>query len=243
MPYERDTSRGGPGAFPPTRWSVVREAAGGKKPSRDALEAVIVLYWKPVYKYIRIHWRRSNDDAKDLVQGFFTVLLEQEILGGFDPAKGSFRGWLRSCVDHFVLKQQAYQSRSKRGGLAVQRLDFESAEWEISRAAAAETPEELFFREWQRQTFALALEDLRRHSEETGRALQYSIFAAYDLADQDRPRYADLAERHGVTEATVTNYIAWARRELRRRVLERLASVTSGAPELHGEARAIFGRR
>ena len=76
MHYERDTSLGGPGAFPPTRWSVVREAAEGKKPSRDALESVIALYWKPVYKYIRIHWRRSNDDAKDLVQGFFTVLLE-----------------------------------------------------------------------------------------------------------------------------------------------------------------------
>ncbi|MCX6619645.1 MAG: hypothetical protein NTY38_00915, partial [Acidobacteria bacterium] len=40
---------------------------------------------------------------------------------------------------------------------------------------------------------------------------------------------------------TVTNYLAWARRELKRAVLERIQSVTATRRELRDEARAMFG--
>jgi hypothetical protein len=40
----------------------------------------------------------------------------------------------------------------------------------------------------------------------------------------------------------VTNYLAWARRELRRLVLLRLSSVTSGDPECQAEQHILFGK-
>jgi len=243
MPYDPDTTLGGhAAAFPLTRWSVIRAASEGEPMARDALSAIIELYWKPVYKYVRLHWKRSNEDAKDVVQSFFAALLEQDMLSRFDPAKGTFRTWLRACVDHFVLKQNEFASRLKRGGHLPEPLDFDSAEGELALAATNTSPEDLFFREWRRQAFTLALADLRRHCLSSGRSVQWEIFAAYDLAEAGRPRYADLAARYNVSTDTVTNYLAWARRELRRMVLERLAAVTSGGSELHSEARTLFGR-
>jgi hypothetical protein len=98
----------------------------------------------------------------------------------------------------------------------------------------------LFERDWQRQLFALALEDLRAHSESSGKQIQFRIFAAYDLADAERPTYADLARAHDIPETSVTNHLAWARRMLRGFVTARLRASTSGERELRAEMRRLW---
>jgi DNA-directed RNA polymerase specialized sigma24 family protein len=116
-------------------------------------------------------------------------------------------------------------------------MEFEPVE---EQAATAESPEQVFEREWQRQLFALALDDLRAHCEGCGKLLQFEIFEAYDLAAGDRPSYAGLAARHGVAETAVTNYLAWARRMLRHFVTERLRGATAGERDLRGEIRRLW---
>jgi hypothetical protein len=64
--------------------------------------------------------------------------------------------------------------------------------------------------------FTLAAEDLRKLCDRTGRGIRYKIFAAYDLAEEPRPGYEQLARAFDVPATTVTNHLAWARRELRR---------------------------
>ncbi|HEX3746207.1 MAG TPA: sigma-70 family RNA polymerase sigma factor [Bryobacteraceae bacterium] len=240
MPFDSDTAMGGPHRpFPTTRHSLIVSAASAGTMAREALDDVVAVYWKPAYKHVRIQWRRSNEEAKDLVQGFFTALIEQQILAGFDPSKARFRTYLKGCLDHFVMKQDERANRLKRGGGAIAICDFEAAEREI---AGTPSVEDVFLREWQRQMFALALEDLRAYCETIGKTLQYAIFAAYDLAEAERPSYAELAAQHGVPVTNVTNYLAWARRELRRMVLLRLSSVTSGDSECMAEQRVLFGK-
>ena len=104
------------------------------------------------------------------------------------------------------------------------------------QAAAAESPEEIFEREWRRQLFALALEDLRAECERAGKHTQWAVFEAYDLAEGERPSYAELAARHGVPETQITNYLAWARRTLR-------ALVRPAARRDRGRARTARGVR
>jgi DNA-directed RNA polymerase specialized sigma24 family protein len=134
--YEPDTALGGKQhGFPATRQSLVDAAAH----SREALAEIVALYWKPAYKHVRIRWRRSNEEAKDLVQGFFMVLVERNLLAGFDPAKGRLRTWLRACLDHFVQKQDESASRLKRGGGLAMEFDLEAAEREL--ASTAPSPE------------------------------------------------------------------------------------------------------
>ena len=104
--------------FPTTRHSLIRSAAGTGTLAREALDAIVAVYWKPAYKHVRIQWRRSNEEAKDLVQGFFTALIEQQILAGFDPSKARFRTYLKGCLDHFVMKQDERANRLKTEALA-----------------------------------------------------------------------------------------------------------------------------
>jgi DNA-directed RNA polymerase specialized sigma24 family protein len=89
-------------------------------------------------------------------------------------------------------------------------FDFETAEREL--ASTEPTPEDVFLREWEREVFARALADLKA----LGKPIPWRVFEQYDLCDEPRPSYAELAAEHGIPVTTVTNHLAWARRELRR---------------------------
>ncbi len=229
---DSDTRIGGPhGQFPPTRASLVEAAGAGL--TAEAREQVIAIYWKPVYRFIRRKFGYSNEDAKDLTQSFFASALERDFFARFDPAKGAFRTYVRMAVERFAANQYAAAKRQKRGG----EVEFEPLEDE---AATAESPEVVFEREWQRQLFGLALDDLRAQAERSGKQVPFEVFAAYDLAEGKRPSYAELAQRHGIAETAVTNYLAWARRTLRALVTDRLRGVTPGEAELREEMRRLW---
>ena len=252
MGFDPDTAIGGVhDRFPSTRMSLLEAAAGGESLPNDALDRVVALYWKPVYKYIRLKWRKSNEDAKDLTQGFFASALEREFFQRFDPERASFRTYLRMALDRYAANQHAAGQRMKRGGgLIVTGVDFDSADGEQlpgedrrqkTIVCPTLSPEEVFHREWQRQLFSLAVDDLREFCERCGKQMQWRIFEAYDLADDDRPDYATLAEFHGINVTTLNNHLAWSRRTLRGFVAERLRGVTSGDRELRAEMRSAFG--
>jgi RNA polymerase sigma factor (sigma-70 family) len=229
---DTDTRIGGPcERFPSTQLSLI-EAATARLPN-EALERVVALYWKPVYRFIRLKFRKNNEDAKDLTQGFFISAIQRDFFARFDPTKAAFRTYLRMAVERFAANEHAAANRQKRGG----NVEFEPF---VEQEIATESPEQVFEREWQRQLFALALDDLRKHCEGCGKQLQFRIFEAYDLAGGERPSYAILAARHGIAETSVTNHLAWARRTLRGYVTERLRGVTSGERELREEMRRLW---
>jgi DNA-directed RNA polymerase specialized sigma24 family protein len=103
----------------------------------------------------------------------------------------------------------------------------------------AESPEEIFEREWTRSVFEDAVEELRATLEARGRPNVFAVFERYDLAE-DPASYGRLAREFGITSTAVTNYLASARRELRKLVLARVRSVTTGDREFRREARAIL---
>jgi RNA polymerase sigma-70 factor (ECF subfamily) len=228
---DADTAIGGPhGHFPSTQVSLLQATAAGM--SSEAMERVIALYWKPVYRFIRLKFGKSNEDAKDLTQGFFAAALQRDFFERFEPAKASFRTYLRMAVERFAANEHAAANRQKRGG----NVEFETAGEPV---AAAESPEQIFEREWQRQLFCLALDDLRAYCDGTGKELQFRVFQSYDLAGE-RPSYAEVAAQHGISEMTVTNYLAWARRMLLGFATERLRGTTAGARELREEMRRVW---
>jgi RNA polymerase sigma factor (sigma-70 family) len=242
---ERDTAIGGPGGgFPATRLSVVESLRSDDAAQRQrACERLVALYWKPLYKYVRIKWSRSSEDAQDLVQGFFAVALERETLATFDPSRASLRTFLRLLVDRYASNQRKAAGRKKRGGGAV-ALDFEAAERELARVASpGPDPEELLRREWVRALFGECVGRLREELHGSGRPLQFRVFEAMDLEDGDsRPSYRELAAALGVTETKITNDLSAARRRFRVLVLETLREVTASEEEFRAEARAVLGK-
>jgi RNA polymerase sigma factor (sigma-70 family) len=241
---QRHTASFGPGGhFPATRLSLVVSLRSDDAAERlRACERLVALYWKPLYKYVRIKWNRSSEDAQDLVQGFFAVALERETLAAFDPSRASLRTFLRLLVDRHASNERRAAGRLKRGGGAV-ALDFEAAEAELALVAAGcPDPEDLLRREWVRALFGDCVGRLREELRGAGRALQLHVFEAVDLEDgEPRPSYRELATRFGVTETKITNDLASARRRFRRIVLDTLREVTASEAEFQAEARAVLG--
>jgi hypothetical protein len=206
-------------------------------------------YWKPVYKYVRLRWNRSPDDAQDLTQGFFTELLQRGLLTKYDPAKSRLRTYLRLCADSFVQNQHKAATRQKRGGNAPPvPLDFSEAEGELRRVTmdpacipSPESLEEFFEKEWIRSLFSLAVQDLRSLCEARRREQAFRLFEDYDLSGDAEISYEVLSERYALPITNVTNALAWARREFRKIALERLREVCGSDEEFQREARAIFG--
>lgn len=229
--------------FPETQWSAIVALRTGESPDRTlAFEVLVKLYWKPVYKYLRIKWLKSNEDAKDLTQAFFARAIEKDFLSNYDPARARFRTFLRTCLDGFVSNEEKAARTQKRGGDALLLpLDFHQAEAEMKHSAPS--PEECFEKEWLRSLFSVALEELRLHCEQTGRQTHFLLFEKYDI-DRDPDvalSYDDLASEFGLPVTSVTNYLAYARREFRKLLLQKLREVTGSAEEFRSEARRLFG--
>ena len=84
--------------FPTTRRSVILALASDDASERArAFDALVAIYWRPLYKYARIAHRR--DDAEDRTQSFLARMLEQNALASYDESKASFRTFLRTLFD------------------------------------------------------------------------------------------------------------------------------------------------
>ncbi len=234
--------------FPLTRWSVVVAARSAEPDQRQrALEVLIAAYWKPVYKYIRLHWRKENEEAKDLTQDFFYRLLEKDFLASYEPKRSRLRTFLRVCVDRLIANQDKASRRLKRGGeIKFEQLDFESAEGEL-RHIEIPSPgrvEDFFEREWMRSVFTLSLDRFRRHCEESGKQMQFRMLQFYDIDDGGHDlTYQQVAQRFGLKRTDVTNYLAYARREFRKIVLEQLREMTASEEEFQREAQILLGMK
>jgi len=219
--------------FPSTRQTLLRDATAG---TPFALNAVAGMYWQPCFRYLIARWRLPRDQAEDLVQGFFAALVEQELLARYDSSRGPFRPWLRACLDGFVRKDNERVAAAKRGGGAVS-VPIDSSP---DLASPGLTPEQIFHREWQREMFAQAAAELQTQCEADGRPERFQVFAAYDLAEDVRPSYDDLAQAHGLPVTAVTNHLAWARREMRKLLEARVGRLSGTDRERQRELRSLF---
>jgi RNA polymerase sigma factor (sigma-70 family) len=253
-PSDPDTEIGGPAAgFPATEHGVLADVASpDPERRRGAQDALVRAYWKPAYKYVRLRWNASNEDAKDLVQSFFARALEKGFFDGYDPQRARFRTFLRTCLDGFLANERRAAGRLKRGGgYAAVDLDAAVAEAELAvqpTLGGAEV-DDWFRRELLRSVLALAVEDLRARCEAAGQRVRFTVFERYDLADAEpaadqppvQPTYAELAGELGIPETQVTNHLSAARRLLRQAALERLRELCANEEEFRVEARELLG--
>jgi RNA polymerase sigma factor (sigma-70 family) len=244
------SGRGG-AAFPSTQLSVILAARQDDPELRQAAFGTLVtVYWRPVYARLRVKWRAQPADAEDLAQDFFVRAMERGFFDGYDPDRARFRTFLRICLDRFAANARRNERRLKRGGgQMLLPLDFADAERELARVGEPnfEADADAWFdREWVRSLFADAVEALRAASAGTPREIRFLVFERHDIQpalDAQRPTYRALGEELGLTVTQVTNHLAWARRELRRLVLDRLRVVSGSDREFREEAESLFGVR
>ncbi len=100
--------------FTTTHWSVVLEAQGQSPAAQEALEKLCRTYWRPVYGFIRRQGRRP-EEAEDLTQGFFSLLLERRDFDAVRKEKGRLRSYLLTSLKHFITSEQRRAMTLKRG--------------------------------------------------------------------------------------------------------------------------------
>jgi len=226
-----------------TRWSVVLAGARAAPAERRlALEELARLYWYPLYAYARRRGHRS-DEAADLTQGFFAQWLERNDVARADPARGRFRAYLRTSFEHFLANEHARRRAWKRGGgRAPLSLDAAAAETRFGgEPVEPDTPERAYERAWVRELLARALDALAAEQERIGRGALFRHLRPSLSAEDDAPRFAQVAAAVGMSE----NAVKVAAHRLRRRFGELLraevAETLADPSAVEEELRSLLG--
>src|ERR1700756_1482744 len=103
-----------PAMFTTTHWSVVLEAQGESPAAHEALEKLCCTYWQPIYGFVR-RQGAGSEEAKDLTQGFFALLLERRDLDVVRKEKGRLRSYLLTSLKHFLANERSRAMAVKRG--------------------------------------------------------------------------------------------------------------------------------
>lgn len=226
--------------FATTRWTLVLGAQDASNPSRrSALGDLLGLYWRPVYAFLR----RSGEErasAEDLTQAFFLDLLERGFPDGVERGRGRFRTYLLACLRHFRSKERERERAAKRGGGKVVPIDPETVESILP--SRDEPPEVAFDRQWSWDVLSRALVRLEGEWSRSGRERMWSVYREFVRRAEagEAPRYGELAQSHGVSEAFVTNALHRARARLRELVAEEVRETCSDPEELPAEIDALL---
>jgi len=227
-----DTTMGGSKrGFQATLWTVVLKA---KDHSREALEELIRIYWKPVYVYIR-RWGYPSEEAKDLSQGFFSDLLERDFLRGVSREKGRFRTFLLTVLKRYLINESERKRAQKRGGgKAVLSLDYTRAERDFTiMPTSDETPERSFNRQW-------ALEAMSRALGALAKEMDSATFAAIKPHLAGGPAYDETARKLGITVTRLNNLIHRTRRRYRDLLRTQVAGSLHDPAEADEEVRNLL---
>ena len=224
------TQQGREPLFRTTHWSLVGSAAAEGDAS---LESLCQQYWQPVY----VVARRAGHDvetAKDLTQGFFAKLLEQQWLKVADQEKGRFRSFLVTALKRYMVDEWRKETAAKRGGgQEVFQIDEELAEQlEVSNSS----PDALFDRHW-----ALALLDtaLARLENESGE--EFLLLKGCLTAQRGEIDYVDLAEKMGVKEGAARVAVHRLRKRYRSVIREEVARTVMAEDEVQDELEILLG--
>src|SRR5438094_9574506 len=100
--------------FATTHWSVVLTAQERSAAADAALEKLCRTYWWPLYGFVR-RQGHSPEEAQDLTQGFFAMLLERRDLDAVRREKGRLRSYLLASLKNFLAKARRRAMTIKRG--------------------------------------------------------------------------------------------------------------------------------
>ncbi|HEX7901570.1 MAG TPA: hypothetical protein VF950_27675 [Planctomycetota bacterium] len=236
--------------FPETHWSQLLELGDPGHPNRlPNLDRLIHQYWMPVYHYVRSLRPVAAQEAEDLTQQFFTMLLERQSFAKLAPERGSFRGFLKTALRYFLIDQdRTAVAHAPRDGARV--FPFEQAEsaWKDARKGVpVSAPEDAFDREWARGVLREAVSKLKDALRAEGKALHFTLFT--ELWNARAPEdasgassYARLAREHGISESDVGNHLRVVRQRLRSLLRDIVAGYLGSEDDAEDEVRFILSR-
>lgn len=229
-----------PVAFTTTHWSVVLEAQGPTPAAQAALGKLCSNYWRPIYGFIR---RRGvgPEEAQDLTQGFFALLLERRDLDAVRKEKGRLRSYLLTSVKHFLTNERNRAMAIKRGhGQQLipledlrerERLGFERVE--------TLPADQIYERRWALSVLDQVLTRLGDEYRASGNIQLFDRLQKSLTDDPDRPSPADIANEFGMTESAVRQASYRLRQRYRQLLREEIAHTVMLPGDIEDELRHL----
>ena len=226
--------------FTTTHWSVVLQAQGESAAAQEALEKLCRTYWRPIYGFVQRQGVKP-EEAKDLTQGFFALLLERRDLNAVRQEKGRLRSYLLTSLKHFLTNERNRAIAIKRGA-GQQLIPLEDLrERERIGFEPAETlpADQIYERRW-----ALSVLDhvMARLGDEYRAAGNIQLFDRLQksLTDEpDHPSPADTAREFGMTEAAVRQASYRLRQRYRELLREEIAHTVVAPADIDDELRHL----
>jgi DNA-directed RNA polymerase specialized sigma24 family protein len=240
-------SAGEPRVFATTRWSLILSAANSESEegkARVALAELCRTYWRPIFSFV---CRRgySMEDAQDLTQDFFMMILEHNWLEHADPNRGRFRSLLLKSLQNFLNNVAEKTHTQKRGG------DVKFVSWDdwmaeapsqISISAQALDslpPERLFDLRWASTVVEHALRRLREECEAKGRLCLFEVLSSHLTAERADVSYAKLSSMLGLAETAVKKQLHNMRQRYRWLLRDEVAHTVENPADVEDEIRYL----
>ena len=222
----------GPAAFTTTHWSVVLEAQGESPVAEEALENLCRTYWRPIYGFVRREGAKP-EEAKDITQGFFALILERKDFNSVRQEKGRLRSFLLASLKHFMANERRDAAAIKRGGgqtlIPLDEIEsFDSKEFDRGDMLS---PDLLYDRNW---AFTVLDRVFARLREESQRSANPPLLERLNtlLSDEpDRPSQAQIAREFGMTENAVKQAFHRLRQRYRLLLREEVAHTVATPAE------------
>jgi len=236
-----DLTSASPGAFATTHWSVVLKAQGESPAAQEALENLCRTYWRPIYGFVRREGARP-DEAQDITQGFFALILERKDFSSVRREKGRLRSFLLASLKHFMANERRDAAAIKRGrGRAPIPLDgIESYKVSDLDRGDMLSPDLLYDRRW---AFTVLDRVFARLRDESQRSLNPPLLQRLNtlLSDEpERPSQAEIAREFGMTENAVKQAFHRLRQRYRQLLREEVAHTVATPAEIEDELRHLI---
>jgi RNA polymerase sigma factor (sigma-70 family) len=232
------SAQSGPVAFTTTQWSVVLDAQSESPSAQEALEKLCRTYWWPLYGFVR-RQGYSPEEAQDLTQGFFAMLLERRDLDAVRREKGRLRSYLLAALKNYLAKAHRHDTTIKRGEgrplvpleelLLRERADLEPAD--------TLSADRIYERRW---ALALLEHVLARLEEEYLVAGNSALFEQLKqmLTDEpDRPSQAKIAQELRMNENAVKQAFHRLRQRYRLLLRDEIAQTVAVPGDVEEELR------
>ena len=231
---------GGGGVFATTRWSVVLAAQGRSPAAQEALETLCRTYWRPVYSFIRREGTRP-EEAEDLTQSFFAMLLQRRDFDAVRKEKGRLRSYLLTSLKHFLTNERKRARAIKRGeGRRSIPLDHHEGEFAGFEPADRSTADQIYERRW---AWALMDQVMSRLGDEyrtAGNVVLFERLKALLTDEADRPSQAQIANELAMTENAVNQAFHRLRERYRRMLREEVAHTVIAPGDIEDELRHLI---
>lgn len=218
-----------------TRWSLVQAAKGDTPQARTALAELCEIYYSPVAGQMR-RWAQTEEQANDLTQGFFALVLEGERLEGADSNKGRFRSYLFGAARHFLMMDQRELRAEKRGGLVCE-VEADLGE---SIADEALSPDAEFDRAWACAMLKHTLDRLEAEMQSRGNGSTFSVLKPWLAGDASHGDTEQAAQRLQVSETAIRVQVSRLRKRMRSLLEETITDTLAPGADPQQEMAALM---